>query len=197
LAFGVWPRAAAAPCHDASPNSQGACGTRDTVGISAGTSPASIQRAVQRYPKGAPAFCYVNASSPSESALRRGNLWLLLFGLIPLVFIAVGVGGIIAVWRAKPASALAVSERFRRGKVGVRWRALAFHGKGAAHRETHDLARRARGGDLPPWQEHHDGSDRLCEHRAIRFRGPCAIRQRQHERGNPARFDPHVLGTEQ
>ncbi|MEI7822324.1 MAG: hypothetical protein WCK55_15530 [Verrucomicrobiota bacterium] len=68
----------------------------------------------------------MNASSPSESALRRGNLWLLLFGLIPLVFIAVGVGGIIAVWRAKPASASAVSGRFRRGKVGVRWR---FTGK--------------------------------------------------------------------
>ena len=94
-------------------------GTRDTVGISASMNAASLQRAMQQYPKGAPAFCYVNASSPTESALRRGNLWLLLFGLIPLVFIAVGVGGIIAVWRAKPASAGAVSERLGGGKLGV------------------------------------------------------------------------------
>ena len=94
-------------------------GTHYTVGISASTSTASVQRVVQQYPKGAPAFCYVNPSSPAESALRRGNLWPLFFGLIPLVFIAVGVGGIIAVWRAKPASAAAVSERFRGGKAGV------------------------------------------------------------------------------
>jgi hypothetical protein len=94
-------------------------GTRDAIGISNSANADSVQRAVQRYPKGAAAVCFVNPSSPGESALRRGVLWPLVFGLIPLVFIAVGVGGIIAVWRAKPAAAIAVSERFRGGKGGV------------------------------------------------------------------------------
>lgn len=94
-------------------------GNRYTAGMLSTMNSASAQRALARYPKGAAAYCYVNASSPAESALLRGNLWVLLFGLIPLVFIAVGVGGIIFVWRTKPGAGGAVSERLRGGKGGV------------------------------------------------------------------------------
>jgi hypothetical protein len=94
-------------------------GTQYAVGMSPSINAASAQRAVQRYAAGKPAICYVNESAPEESALTRGAPWVLLFGLIPLMFVAVGVGGIIAVWRAKPASATAISERLRGGKGGV------------------------------------------------------------------------------
>ena len=104
-------------------------GTRYSVGMSPSMNAASAQRAVQRYRAGSPAYCYVNASAPAESTLVRGTLWALLFGLIPLVFVAVGVGGIIGTWRAKPASATPVSERFRGGKgtlVAMRLFGLVF-----------------------------------------------------------------------
>ena len=94
-------------------------GTRYSVGMSPPMNAADAQRAVQRYAAGRPAYCYVNESAPSESTLERGTLWVLLFGLLPLMFVAVGVGGIIAVWRVKPASATPVSERHGRGNGTV------------------------------------------------------------------------------
>ena len=94
-------------------------GTRYAVGMSPSMNAALAQRAVQRYSKGTTVFCYVNPSSPAESALRRGEPRVLLFGLIPLVFVFVGVGGLIAVWRAKPEGSTAVSERHRGGGGGA------------------------------------------------------------------------------
>ncbi len=44
--------------------------------------------------------CYVNPSDPQEAVLERGFTADLLFGLIPLAFIVVGVGGFIF-WRNK------------------------------------------------------------------------------------------------
>ncbi len=97
-------------------------GTRFSVGMSESVSAASAQRAVQRYAAGRPAFCYVNESAPAESTLERGSPWILLFGLIPLVFVMIGVGGIIAVWRTKPASRTPISARHGAGKGGGRGR---------------------------------------------------------------------------
>ena len=94
-------------------------GTRYSIGMVQSMDAESAQRAVQRYAKGSPAICYVNASSPAESTLLRGGMWPLLFMLIPLGFIVGPVVAIIAVWRAKPASASAVSERVRGGKGSV------------------------------------------------------------------------------
>ncbi|MEO6739533.1 MAG: DUF3592 domain-containing protein [Chthoniobacteraceae bacterium] len=104
-------------------------GTRYSAGMSPSMNAASAQRAVQRYAAGKPAYCYVNESAPAESTLERGTPLMLLFGLIPLVFVAVGVGGIIGVWRTKPASATPVSERFREGKgtmIGMRLFGFVF-----------------------------------------------------------------------
>ena len=94
-------------------------GTRYSAGMSPSMNAASAQRAVQRYEAGRPAHCYVNESAPAESTLERGSPWVLLLGLLPLVFVAIGVGGIIAVWRKKSASATPVSERHRAGKGSV------------------------------------------------------------------------------
>ena len=104
-------------------------GTRYTVGMSPSMSAASAQRAVQRYAAGKPAYCYVNESNPAESTLERGTLWVLLFGLIPLVFVAVGVGGIIGVWRKKTASGTPVSGRHlgeKGARIGMRLFGLVF-----------------------------------------------------------------------
>lgn len=94
-------------------NGRSYTGTRLSVGMSSSMTAAKAERSAQRYAPGTRTDCYVNASSPTESALERASLWTLLVILFPLVFVAVGVGGIVGVWRAKPISRKAVSERHR------------------------------------------------------------------------------------
>jgi hypothetical protein len=63
--------------------------------------------AARKFPSGSQATCYVDPASPAEAVLERnatGELW---FGLIPLVFVAVGAGGLIFVFREKSASSTA------------------------------------------------------------------------------------------
>lgn len=62
---------------------------------------ASAQRLADKYPKGSRAMCYVNASDPKEAILERKGFWFGFFAIIPLVFVAVGVGGIYFTWRPK------------------------------------------------------------------------------------------------
>jgi hypothetical protein len=50
---------------------------------------------VSRYPPGKETICYVNPTDPTEAVLNRefsADLWV---GLIPLVFVAVGAGGLL------------------------------------------------------------------------------------------------------
>lgn len=104
-------------------------GTQFSIGMLSSMNAEKAARAAQRYPAGSSAICYVNPSSPEESTLERGSLWMLLVVLFPLIFVAIGVGGIIAVWRAKPPGAKAVSERHRSGAggtLGVRILGLIF-----------------------------------------------------------------------
>jgi hypothetical protein len=66
------------------------------------------QRLVDKYSADAKALCYVNPKAPAEAILVRGNLALGLFIFLPLVFVAVGGGGIYGMWKrsstpAKPA----------------------------------------------------------------------------------------------
>jgi hypothetical protein len=58
-----------------------------------------IDRLLYKYPIDSNATCYVNPKNPAEVALRRGPLWPIVFVAIPLVFVAVGVGGIVGVWK--------------------------------------------------------------------------------------------------
>ena len=55
---------------------------------------------VARYPVLSTARCYVNPRRPSEAVLHRGLHAGYFFGLIPLIFVAVGLGGLYFVWRA-------------------------------------------------------------------------------------------------
>jgi len=58
---------------------------------------------IRQYPKGHEFKVYVNPNDPTESVINREASKSLLFGLIPLVFICVGIGTIIAGFRAKTA----------------------------------------------------------------------------------------------
>lgn len=56
------------------------------------------QRAIDRFPADSKSFCYVNPKAPSEAILLRGNLALGLFIFLPLIFVAIGAGGMYAMW---------------------------------------------------------------------------------------------------
>ncbi|MFL6194567.1 MAG: DUF3592 domain-containing protein [Thermoanaerobaculia bacterium] len=55
---------------------------------------------VARYPPGSRAACYVNPEDPAEAVLTRDLSVRYLVGTIPLVFVAVGLGGLIWVMRS-------------------------------------------------------------------------------------------------
>jgi hypothetical protein len=55
---------------------------------------AETERLAERYGVGAEVPCWVNPDSPSESCLRRANLWRGFFILLPLLFVAVGAGSL-------------------------------------------------------------------------------------------------------
>ena len=55
-----------------------------------------------KYRKGAKAKCYVNPSTPYDAVLYRKIDWgILPFALIPLIFVGIGLGGIIFSWKNK------------------------------------------------------------------------------------------------
>jgi hypothetical protein len=60
---------------------------------------AGKQAVVDRYPPGAAARCWVNPREPSQAVLNRGFAGEMLFGLIPLVFALVGMGGLVGMRR--------------------------------------------------------------------------------------------------
>jgi hypothetical protein len=52
-----------------------------------------------RYALQSPQRCYVNPETPQQAVLARGGLWFGLLMLFPLIFVAIGLGGMIAIWR--------------------------------------------------------------------------------------------------
>jgi hypothetical protein len=54
---------------------------------------------VSRYPPGRKTVCYVNPKDPAEAVLVRGFTPSMWFGLFPLIFVAVGGGGMYAMIR--------------------------------------------------------------------------------------------------
>jgi hypothetical protein len=63
------------------------------------------QRLVQKYSADSKSLCYVNPKAPAEAILVRGNLALGLFIFLPLIFVAVGGGGIYGMWKRSSAPA--------------------------------------------------------------------------------------------
>ncbi len=86
----------------------------------------SKAKVVAKYPAGSMATCYVNPDAPREAVMHRGLSWMMLFGLIPLVFVIVALVWILAVltgWTSKKASwATGSAERVDDGKShAVEW----------------------------------------------------------------------------
>jgi len=63
----------------------------------------AAQRLVEKFRNDTKAVCYVDPRNPSQAILERSSLWLGLMIFLPLIFVAVGGGGIYLVW--KPARA--------------------------------------------------------------------------------------------
>ena len=68
---------------------------------------------VHQYPKGHTINVYVNPADPTESVIKRDASKSLLIGLIPLIFVFVGIAIIIAGFRAKKAELDAAQSRER------------------------------------------------------------------------------------
>jgi hypothetical protein len=62
------------------------------------------RRVSDRYPLGSRTFCRVDPDSPSTAVLEAKPPWIVLVVFFPLIFVAVGGGGIFAVWRRSPMS---------------------------------------------------------------------------------------------
>jgi hypothetical protein len=77
------------------------------------------QRLVQKYPSGSNASCYVNPANAAEAVLKRDSAAIGLVFFFPLIFVAIGAGGIYCIWRRqppeakKPIAATAVRKRGR------------------------------------------------------------------------------------
>jgi hypothetical protein len=56
-------------------------------------------RLVELYRAESAAVCFVNPSSPSDAVLERGNLFLPLLVLFPMIFVTIGAMGIYSAWR--------------------------------------------------------------------------------------------------
>jgi len=72
-------------------------------GLSGGSSSgrAGKVEVVDAYKKAKNPVCYVNPKNPSEAVLQRGYSLALLAALVPPLFFAIGVGGIISIKRRK------------------------------------------------------------------------------------------------
>jgi hypothetical protein len=57
------------------------------------------RRIVDQYPVGSEARCWVDPENPTEAVLFRGFSPVMWFGLIPMVFVLVGVGGMVGTLR--------------------------------------------------------------------------------------------------
>jgi hypothetical protein len=51
------------------------------------------QRLASRHPPGSRTVCYVDPANPEQAILKRGSLWSALVILFPLLFVAIGGGG--------------------------------------------------------------------------------------------------------
>jgi hypothetical protein len=73
----------------------------DSGGIKESLNSREIQRLLFKYEADTNSLCYVNPGNPDEAVLRRVPLWTGFFILLPLLFVGIGVGGIIGIWRGE------------------------------------------------------------------------------------------------
>ncbi len=80
---------------------------------------ASAQRASDAYASGSRTVCYVNPQNPDEAVLERTPPLGALLVLFPMLFVAVGAGGIALVWKGLPNSAAPVHVESRRAPLAL------------------------------------------------------------------------------
>lgn len=73
------------------------------------------------YPAGSTAVCYVNPSDPTEAVLEREFTPGLLFGLFPLLFVAVGGIGLTYQLRRRPAPGQSARDLSALGPGSTKW----------------------------------------------------------------------------
>jgi hypothetical protein len=89
----------------------------------------SKKNVVKQYPPGKEAVCYVNPSEPTDAVIHRGFTWSMLLALIPVPFVAIGLGGMFYTYRylkkdATPEKAL----EWRPKSTGIPYREHAASG---------------------------------------------------------------------
>ncbi len=57
---------------------------------------ADAQEILDAFPAGKEAFCHVDPGDPAKSVLQHGSPWMILIALFPLIFVAVGLGIMLA-----------------------------------------------------------------------------------------------------
>ena len=70
---------------------------------------AKAQRLALTHPVGSRAMCYVNPDDPADAVLERNSPWFAATVLFPLLFIAIGAGGLYFTWRGKRDSTTTVA----------------------------------------------------------------------------------------
>jgi len=63
------------------------------------------QKLVERYAVDTKVVCYVNPDNPSEALLERPTVWIALFVFLPLIFVGIGGGSLVLLWRRSKATA--------------------------------------------------------------------------------------------
>jgi hypothetical protein len=101
--------------------------TRLSRGVNASLDTAKAYRLSQQLAPGTRTTGYVDPAHPENAVLQRGSLWLGFTLAFPLVFVAIGAGGLVFAWRggktktgdARPISGAGGNARFPRLGLGT------------------------------------------------------------------------------
>jgi hypothetical protein len=108
---------------------------RSTVyarGYKGGRDYAEAQLLALRYKAGSTAACYVNPADPRDAVLKRNSLGTAAIMLFPMLFIAVGGGGLWFTWRGKAGATASISSRSTGNGKASPWIGVVFFGVFAA-----------------------------------------------------------------
>ncbi|MDZ7616584.1 MAG: DUF3592 domain-containing protein [Patescibacteria group bacterium] len=82
---------------------------------------ASVERLAARYPVGSPCTAYVHPTDPTRAILARPGLWLGLAVFFPLIFVAIGAGGIYFTWFGDTARMRSIAAQGMSKQAAGRW----------------------------------------------------------------------------
>jgi ABC-type branched-subunit amino acid transport system ATPase component len=85
---------------------------------------------VDAYPPGTQTTCRVNSEVPGEAVLERRLPWIVFVVFLPLIFVAVGAGGIYGVWRSDGGNGHGAVESISQRARKNRGKTIGPHGSG-------------------------------------------------------------------